>query len=70
MCYSLDTSGAAARRQRLRHVFPKTLTRIRADQHGAERGFALTRLAKSSLIRHAVAGVLPRYLRWFLVGSS
>ena len=55
MCYSLDTSGAAARRQRLRHVFPKTLTRIRADQHGAERGFALTRLAKSSLIRHAVA---------------
>ena len=30
-------------------------TRIQADQHGAERGFALTRLAKSSLIRHAVA---------------
>ena len=55
MCYSLDTSGAAARRQRLRHVFSKTLTRIQADQHGAERGFALTRLAKSSLIRHAVA---------------
>ena len=55
MCHSLDTSGAAARRQRLRHVFPKTQTRIRADQHGAERGFALTRLAKSSLIRHAVA---------------
>ena len=70
MCYSLDTSGAASRRQRLRHAFPKTLTQIRADQHGTERGFALTRLAKSSLIRHAVAGVLPRNLRWFLVGSS
>lgn len=50
-----DTSAHAYARARLRHVFSKTLTRIRADQHGAERGFALTRLAKSSLIRHAVA---------------
>ena len=30
-------------------------TQFRKRRHGAERGFALTRLAKSSLIRHAVA---------------
>jgi len=33
----------------------KKQTQIRKRRHGAERGFALTRLAKSSLIRHAVA---------------
>ena len=66
-----DTSAHAYARARLRHVFAKKQTQIRKRRHGAERGFALTRLAKSSLIRHAVAVAFSSGYPWcFCIAKS